>query len=365
MEYVIILLLIIVVILQILCLLKNINEANITERLSKLEINMIKELDDFKDGLNDSMSIKFDKLNDTTEKRLIMINEKVNERLDQNFEKTNKTFTSVLERLSKIDEAQKKIELLSNDIVSLQSILTDKKTRGIFGEINLKQILVSVFGENTTSIYKLQAPMSNGTIADCILYAPKPLGTIAIDSKFPLEHYQIMMDKKISNIERENAAKLFKLDMKKHIDAISSKYIIQGETTDSAILFLPAEAIFAEVNAYHQDIINYAYKKHVWITSPTTLISTLTVVQMILKNIERDKYSSIIHEELNKLGVEFSRYRERWDKLSKSIYATQKDAEALSITTDKITKKFENISQVKLGNNSNNKENKEIEYNNI
>ena len=190
--------------------------------------------------------------------------------------------------------------------------------------------------------------MSTGVIADCVLFAPEPLGTIAIDSKFPLEHYQMMVDKKLSQEVRDNYEKMFKMDMKKHIDAISSKYIIDGETTDQAILFLPAEAIFAEVNAYHQDIINYAYKKRVWITSPTTLISTLTVIEMIIKNLDRDKYASIIHEELNKLGIEFSRYRERWDKLARSIQAVNKDVESVYITTDKISKRFESINKADI-----------------
>ena len=345
-DIVIIVLLVILIIIGIVSLMKNINESNITERLGKLEVNMIKEMGEFKSDLNRNMNEDFTKLNEQVEKRLIMINDKVNERLDQNFEKTNKTFNNVIERLSKIDEAQKKIETLSTDIVSLQGILTDKKTRGIFGEVNLKHILVNVFGEGNDNIYRLQYTLSTGVIADCCLFAPEPLGTICIDSKFPLEHYELMVDKKLSQADRDNAEKLFKQDMKKHIDAISSKYIIPGETTDQAILFLPAEAIFAEVNAYHSDIINYAYKKHVWITSPTTLISTLTVIEMIIKNMERDKYTSIIHEELNKLGIEFSRYKERWDKLARSIQTVNKDVESISVTSDKITKKFESINRV-------------------
>lgn len=157
-----------------------------------------------------------------------------------------------------------------------------------------------------------------------------------------------MVDKNNSKELREKYEKLFRLDMKKHIDAIADKYIIPGITSNQAILFLPAEAIFAEVNAYHSDIINYSYRKKVWITSPTTLISTLTVIQMIIKNIERDKYTRVIHEELNKLGLEFSRYKERWDKLARSIQTVNKDVENVSITTDKITKKFENINKVNL-----------------
>ena len=351
MDYVIIILLIIILILGVISLFKNINESNITERLGKLELSMMKEMGDFKTELSRNMNKDFTELNEQIERRLLAINEKVNTRLDENFEKTNKTFMNVIERLSKIDEAQKKIETLSTDIVSLQSILTDKKTRGIFGEVNLKHILTSVFGEKNDNIFKLQHTLSTGVIADSVVFAPEPLGTIAIDSKFPLENYQLMVDKKLSQDMRDNYEKLFKQDMKKHIDAISSKYIISGETAEQAILFLPAEAIFAEVNAYHQDIINYAYKKRVWITSPTTLISTLTVVEMIIKNMERDKYTSIIHEELNKLGLEFARYKERWNKLYRSIEAVNKDVENINITTDKITKRFDTISNVNIKTN--------------
>lgn len=349
MDYIIVGLLVVILVLVVISLFKNINESNITERLGRLEVNMMKEMGDFKNDLSHSLNEDFSKLNEQVERRLLAVNEKVNERLDQNFEKTNKTFMNVIERLSKIDEAQKKIETLSTDIVSLQSILTDKKTRGIFGEVNLKHILSSVFGEKNDSIYRLQYTLSTGVIADCVLFAPEPLGTIAIDSKFPLEHYQMMVDKKLSIEMRENYEKMFKQDMKKHIDAISNKYIIPGETSDQAILFLPAEAIFAEVNAYHSDIIEYAYKKRIWITSPTTLISTLTVIEMIIKNMERDKYTSVIHEELNKLGLEFARYRERWDKLARSIQTVNKDVENVSITTEKISKKFDSINKVEVG----------------
>ncbi len=358
MEYLIIGLLILIIILVVISLMKNINEAKITDKLNNLEIATIKELNEFKDNLTKNLSEDFTKLNESLERRLLAINEGVNERINQNFEKTNKTFTSVIERLSKIDEAQKKIDTLSTDIISLQSILTDKKTRGIYGEVNLKHILVNVFGEKNDSIYKLQYMLPNNTIADSILFAPEPLGTIAIDSKFPLEHYQIMVDKDISKVERDVATKAFKVDVKKHIDAISSKYIIEGVTSDQAIMFLPAEAIFAEINAYHQDLVEYAYKKRVWLTSPTTLMSTLTVIEMIIKNIEKDKYTSIIHEELNKLSLEFARYKERWDKLSRSIQAVNKDVENVSITTEKISRKFDSINKVEF------KDTKEIELNN-
>ena len=355
MEYLIIGLLILIIILVIFSISKNINEGNITERLGKLETNVIKELGEFKSGVSTNLNNDFEKLNDRIEHKLNMINDHVNERLDVNFEKTNKTFTSVLERLSKIDEAQKKIDSLSTDILSLQSILTDKKTRGIFGEVNLKHILVSVFGENNDKIYKLQYTFETGVIADCVLFAPEPLGMVAIDSKFPLDNYRLMIDKKAGIVERQNAEKNFKSDVKKHIDAIASKYIIKGVTSNQAIMFLPAEAIFAEINAYHPNLINYAYSRHVYIASPTTLMSLLTLVQAILMGMERDKYTSIIHTELNKLGEEFMRYKERWDKLSQHMETVNKDVRDIHITTDKISKRFDEISSVNI------EKNKEIE----
>ena len=207
-------LLFVLIILSIIIIIKSSNkgsnEANITERLGRFEVNINKEINDFKNSLNKDLNNDFEKLNEKIESRLNLINDKVNERLDQNFEKTNKTFTNILERLSKIDEAQKKIDGLSNDIVSLQSILTDKKSRGIFGEVNLKHILSSVFGERNDKIFKLQYTLPNGTIADSILFAPEPLGTIAIDSKFPLESYRMMVDKKLPQDIRDRYEKQFK-----------------------------------------------------------------------------------------------------------------------------------------------------------
>lgn len=348
MEVVIICILLVVVILNVLVLTKSINESNITERLGKMETSMIREIGEFKNGLSRDITVDFDKMNDKMENRLRLINDAVNERLDQNFEKTNKTFTSVLERLSRIDEAQKKIDNLSSDIVSLQSVLTDKKTRGIFGEVNLYHIMSSVFGDNNNSIYKMQYTFPNGTIVDCALFAPEPLGLIGIDSKFPLEHYRQMVDKSLSVEVRAQAEKLFKQDMKKHIDAIGDKYIINGVTSDQAILFLPAEAIFAELSAYHTELIEYAYKRRVWIASPTTLISTLSTIQVIMKNIERDKYASVIHHELQLLSEEFKRYKDRWDKLIRSIETVGRDAKEIHTTTEKITKRFNAINQVEV-----------------
>ena len=346
MDFIILSLLILIIIILVLSLFKNNNGTD--DKISKLEINMTKEIGDFKNDFTRSLTNDFNNQTEKLDTRLRYINDKVNERLDENFERTNKTFNNVLERLSKIDEAQKKIDTLSGDIVSLQGVLTDKKTRGIFGEVNLEHILSNVFGKNNTKIFELQYTFNNGTVADAVLFTPEPLGTIAIDSKFPLEHFQIMVDKNNSNEIRNQAEKMFKQDMKKHIDDISSKYIIPGVTSDQAVLFLPAEAIFAEVNAYHTDILEYAYKKRVWITSPTTLISTLTTIQIIIKNIERDKYAKVIQNELRLLDDEFKRYKDRWDKLYRSIETVSRDVKDIHTTTEKITKRFDSINQVEM-----------------
>ena len=348
MEYIIIGLLVLVVILTVISLFKNINEGRITDKVNDMHVNLTKELGDFKSDINRNFNEDFTKMNERIENRLNQIDTKVNERIDVNFEKTNKTFNSVLERLGKIDEAQKKIDSLSSDIVSLQGILTDKKSRGIYGEVNLNHILASVFGDKNDKVYQTQFSFDNNTIADAVVFAPEPLGLVAIDSKFPLENYRIMVDKNFDKASRETAAKLFKSDVKKHIDAIASKYIIPGVTSDQAIMFLPAEAIFAELNAYHNDIIEYAYKKRVWITSPTTLMSTLTTIEVIIKNSERDKYAKVIQSELTKLSIEFGRYKERWDKLSRSIETVSKDVEDIHITTDKISKRFDSINGVEI-----------------
>ncbi len=351
MEYISVTLLSIVLILLIVLLLKGKNKTNkeieLVRELSAFKNDLTKEIGNFKYDFSKELLTDFEKLNEKIERYLFQINEKVNEKLDQNLEKTNKTFASVLERLSKIDEAQKNIDDLSKDIISLQSVLTDKKTRGTFGEVNLTYILTSIFGEKR-GIYDLQYHLPNGTISDAVLFAPEPLGTICIDSKFPLENYEKMTDKSLDKSEREMASRLFKSDVKKHIDAIASKYIIDGVTSDEAIMFLPAEALFAELNAYHSDLLKYAYAKKVWICGPTTLMSTLSTISMILKNIERDKYTKVIHEELNKLGIEFKRYKERWDKLSKSIDTVSNEVRDIHTTTDKISKKFASISSVNL-----------------
>ena len=321
---------------------------NIVSEQNKNAQDVMQRLANFQTAITQQLVVMNEKMTKEMQVKLDEISFRVRENLDQGFKKTNETFTSVIERLAKIDEAQKKIESLSTNVVSLQDILSDKKSRGIFGEVQLNQILTSVFGDKNDKVYKIQHKLSNGTICDSILFLPEPTGSIVVDSKFPLENFRRMFDLAFSDAERKEFTKEFKINLKKHIDDISNKYIIAGETTDQAILFLPAEAIFAEIYAYHADIIEYAQTKKVWVTSPTTFMAMVTTIQVVIQNIERSKYTNIIHQELNKLADEFGRYKKRWDNLASHIDTVSKDVKEIHVTTEKITNRFSQISEVKI-----------------
>jgi DNA recombination protein RmuC len=341
---------------------KNLSEVrtDLTEAFLRFQNNTSKNVNESNLRLTESLNYNFNILNNKIDENLERIGRKVDERLNEGFEKTNKTFNNVIERLSKIDEAQKKIDSLSTDIISLQDVLTDKKSRGTFGEVQLNGILKSIFGEKNSKVYEIQKQLSNNTMADAVIYIPEPVGMICIDSKFPLENYQRMTDKKLNDLERAKAEKDFKINVKKHINDISSKYIIPEVTAEQAIMFIPAEAIFAEINAYHTDLLEYGRDKKIWMASPTTLMSILSTVQVVLKNIERDKYTNVIHSELNKLSEEFGRYKIRWDSLAKDIDKVSKDVKDIHVTSDKIGKRFSQISNVDIGLDDSYDEDKKI-----
>ena len=320
----------------------------ITLEQNKSTQDIIIHFASFQQAITAQMVSMNEKINKDLQIKLNEISDRVKENLDQGFKKTNETFNNVVERLAKIDEAQKKIESLSANVVSLQDVLTDKKSRGIFGEVQLQQVLNAVFGDKNDKVFQLQYKLPNGTICDSIIFLPEPTGSLVVDSKFPLENFRRMFDTTIHESERKDYVKDFKNNLKKHIDDIATKYIIRDVTADQAILFLPAEAIFAELYAYHGDIIEYAHQRKVWITSPTTFMAMITTVQVVLNNIERSKYTNVIHLELNKLADEFGRYKKRWDALASHIDTVSKDVKEIHITTGKITDRFEQISDVKI-----------------
>lgn len=321
----------------------------ISDHFGRYQQDLNKSLNDFSHGLRDSQRGDFENLRQVVDLKLDKISQRVQENLDENLKKGQQTFTNVIERLAKIDEAQKKIEGLSTSVVGLQEVLSDKKSRGIFGEVQLGHILKSIFGENNQKVFQIQAMLTNGKIVDALLDLPEPLGKVPVDSKFPLENYKKMVDSTLTDHERSMASREFKANVKKHIDDIASKYLSPDETAEQAIMFLPAEAIFAEIHAYHPDLIDYAQNKKVWPCSPTTFMATLSTIQTILMNIERNKYMSVMHEEINKLGLEFERYQTRWGDLAKHLQTVHKDVEKIHITSDKISNRFRKIQDVELG----------------
>jgi DNA recombination protein RmuC len=296
-------------------------------------------------SLGTSLNETTEKLNSKIDQRLEQISGKVNERLDEGFKKTNETFVSVMQRLATIDEAQKKIDTLTGSVVSLQELLGDKRSRGAFGEVQLEALVRNVL---PPAAFEMQYTLSNGMRVDCVLKLPDPTGMVAVDSKFPLENYNKMFDSQANDADRSLAQKQFRADVKKHVDDIAKKYIIPNETSDGAVMFVPAEAVFAEIHAYHGEVVDYAIGKRVWIVSPTTLMAVLNTARAVLKDVETRKQIHVIKESLTRLAVEFSRFDTRLNDLAKHIRQANDDVEKIQITGGKITQQFQRIESAEL-----------------
>ena len=290
------------------------------------------------------MQIHFDKLTATTQQKLHNISEEVDKKIGSSFEKTNATFQDVIKRLAIIDQAQQRITELSSNVVGLQQLLSNKHARGAFGEVQLAALIKNMIPEQH---YQLQHTLSNGKRVDCLLILPEPTGHICIDAKFPLENYQHWQDNQ-SQLENKHYRQLFSADIKKHIDDISSKYIIENETASGAIMFLPAESIFAAIHSQFPDIIEYAHRKQVWLVSPTTLMAILTTSRAVLKDAATKKQVHIIQEHLCKLGEDFGRFQKRMDQLAKHIGQAHQDVEQVHRSSQKITQRFHKIEQVDI-----------------
>lgn len=307
--------------------------------------SMARQVNDAFKTSSGELSKRLEALTKTNDERLKEISGQVEKRLTQGFEKTTETFSKVLEHLSRIDEAQKKITELSSNVVSLQEVLTDKRSRGAFGEVQLAGLVRNVMPEKS---FDFQQTLSNGTRVDCLLYLPEPTGNVAIDAKFPLESFQTMMDGDLPDDERKRAQTQFKKDIKKHIKDISEKYLIAGETAEGAVMFLPAEAIFAEIHAHHPELVEDAQRLRVWMVSPTTLMAVLTTARAVLKDEATRKQIHIIQDHLRLLSTDFGRFQDRMDNLSKHIDQAHRDVGQIHISAKKITSRFTQIEQVEL-----------------
>ena len=302
---------------------------------------------------SEAMTENIKGLTHSTDSRLKEISGQVEKRLAEGFEKTTKTFNDILQRLALIDDAQKKITELSSNVVSLQEVLNDKRSRGAFGEVQLNSLIRNVLPEQH---FSLQHTLSNGKIADCILFLPEPTGNVVIDAKFPLESYKKMMDDVLGEHDRKAAQRQFKLDIKKHINDISDKYLIEKETSEGAIMFIPAEAIFAEIHAHQSDLVDYANTKRVWLASPTTLMAILTTSRSVLKDEATRKQVHVIQNHLTYLSQDFSRFKSRFANLAKHIDQAAMDVKQIHTSADKISTRFEKIENVELSHDDNNDE---------
>ena len=310
-----------------------------------LRLSLTQELAAQRETLQERLNVTTEALNAKIDTRLGEIAGKVNERLDEGFRKTNETFTSVMTRLATIDEAQKKIESLTGSVVSLQELLGDKRARGAFGEVQLEALVRNVL---PTHAFEMQATLSNGTRADCVLRLPPPTGLVAVDSKFPLENYHRMFAPGVSSADSALAQKQFRADVRKHVDDISRKYIIAGETSDGAVMFVPAEAVFAEIHAHHAEVVEYAISKRVWIVSPTTLMAVLNTARAVLKDVETRQQIHVIKDALARLAVDFGRFDERMRKLADHVRQAHEDAQQVQISSRKISQRFAQIEGVEL-----------------
>ena len=294
---------------------------------------------------SDELGKRVEGLTQTTDSRLKEISGQVERRLAEGFEKTTETFTKVLEHLSRIDEAQKRITELSSNVVSLQEVLTDKRSRGAFGEVQLAGLVRNLMPEGS---FSLQHTLSNGTRVDCLLTLPEPTGNVAIDAKFPLESFQSMMDNDLAETDRARASRQFRLDIRKHIRDIADKYLIPGETADGAVMFLPAEAIFAEIHAHFPELVDEAQRARVWLVSPTTLMAVLTTARAVLKDEATRRQVHIIQDHLRRLSEDFGRFRQRMDKLAVHIRQAHEDVKQVNTSAQKISTRFHDIDRVEL-----------------
>lgn len=336
--------------------LKQAIQAQITEsnhaNQTLIRDSIQKQMTDVREQMNhsfkhhtDGLTMHLKTLTEEIRTQLNQVTQQVNQRLTEGFEKSTSTFTDIVKRLTIIDEAQKKIAELSTHVVSLQDVLVDKRSRGAFGEVQLAGLIGNMLPSNH---YQLQYTLSNQKRADCILFLPDPTGHIVIDAKFPLETYQKLMNTDRASYERKNLQQQFKQDLHKHIKDIATKYIIPNETADSAFMFIPAEAIFAEIHANYPEIIALSQRLKVWLVSPSTLMAVLTTARAVLKDDATKRQVHIIQEHLQALADDFQRFDKRMDKLTKHIDLAQQDASEVNISAKKITRRFNKIESVEL-----------------
>ncbi len=320
------------------------SQGELSGRLALLHENNRQEQSRIFEALNEQKMTVLKMMDE----KLLAVTKSVGEGLQQSTNKTNETLAALRERLAKIDAAQQKISSLSEQVVSLQEVLSNKQARGAFGEIQLNDLVTSILPPNA---YSFQALLSNGKKADCLLNLPNPPGAIVIDAKFPLESYYALRHAS-SEREKLDAERFFRASVIKHIKDIAEKYIISGETAESALMFLPSEAIYAELHANFIDVVEHSYKAKVWIVSPTTLMATLNTVRAILKDAHMREQAGVIQKEVGILIDDICRLDERVENLSRHFKQAGDDIDSIKVSSGKIAKRVQKIEAIELGENT-------------
>ncbi|HHT67226.1 MAG TPA: DNA recombination protein RmuC [Erysipelotrichaceae bacterium] len=318
----------------------------VLEQTNKTSEMSNEKLERFQTNITESLASRFDALNKQIETKLFEINKRVDDRLAEGFKTTSETITQVRERLKAIDTAQRNIEKLSEDVISLRSVLEGNQSRGQYGEYQLSMVLHNVFGD-TTGCYKEQYTLKKGkdgndVRADAIVYMPEPNKMICIDSKFPFQDYQRIFDTDDAD-EKTKLTKDFGGAVKKHITSIKDKYIIPGKTAPEALMFIPNDGVFAFIHHNLEDVVEYARKQRIILTSPSTLPAILVTINMVRIEVARSKNAEEINRHLHRLAKDFEMFEKDWNKFSTALERTTKQKDMFDQRVGRLTGKFQAI----------------------
>ena len=328
-------------------ILKKDIEASLAKEMVQVNETNNQKLERFQTNIIETMTKRFESINLQLGEKMKEINQKVEDKLKEGFQGTSETMAQVRERLKVIDEAQKNMESLSKDVVSLRSIMEGNQTRGAYGEYQLNMVLHNVFGD-TVGCYQEQYTIKkvkdgDDVRADAVVFMPEPNKMICIDSKFPFQDYERLM-KEEDESNKEEYKRLFASAVKKHITVIKDKYIIEGKTAPEALMFIPNDGVFAYIHQELLDVVDYAREKRVILTSPSTLPAILVTINMVRIEAERAKNVKEISKQLDALGKQFTLFSNEWTQLSRQLDTATKTREKLDSRVSRITNKFDAIS---------------------
>lgn len=316
------------------------NNYRMSQSIDDIKTKIAKEMGELELKVQDDFNL----FHDRTDKRFNSLETNLHTSLFNSAKSQNELFANINAHMARIDKTQESLAELSKDIVSLETILQDKKARGVFGEIELYSLLEVAYGKDD-KLYQRQYKLTNGSIADAVIFLNDEDFFLAIDSKFPLENYRRIYDE---NEDKFKASKDFKKDIKNHIEAISKKYILDDMTTPMALMFIPAEAIYMEIFNNFTDMVDYAYLKHVYLVSPTSLMAYITAIKNIYIGHRKEKIAKDLLASVSQLAIEFKRFDERVNKLDKDYNNLVEDFDNLKTTSRKIISRFNNINNGKL-----------------